>query len=65
MGTKAKIVFVVVVFGLIFFLFFSPSQHWGDECFPECKLENQITDQDRELGAIFSENRFTSGRRGD
>jgi len=49
MGTKAKIVFVVVVFGFTFF----PSQLWGDERSPESKLESWIIDQDRSTGSYF------------
>lgn len=62
---KAKIVFVVVFFGLIFFNYFFQSLLWGDEHSLGCKLQSQTADQDTGNGAIFSESRFMSGRRGD
>lgn len=50
-GDKGKnSFFVLVVFGFI--VFFS-SQHWGDECSLECKLENQTIDQDMGTGSYF------------
>lgn len=63
MGTKAKIVFVVVVFALFFFF----SQVNTGEMGVLQNVNWRIRSQTKiwELGAIFSENRFMGGRRGD